>query len=199
MSRRRRDVAALVTLLALAGGCGGSDEKGATPSTVTVTTIASGWTAGDCDPAGRHGALIYRVCYSTPSDRGLELLRGGSVETVPVLDPAGAGVGHWRWAALSPDGETFVATWSAECEVPIAFTFPAAGGRPEPVAGEAEWTQAPASEALGWTADGKPIVRILRIACGKSAKEPGTYVVANGERTRVDDDLQPSLNARDVG
>jgi hypothetical protein len=190
-----------VTLLAFAGGCGGADRDGApaAPHRSTATVVDSGWTPGDCDPAGRHEGATYRVCYSSPAERGLEVLRGGDVEAVPVEDPPGAQVGHWRWAALSPDGETFVATWSAECEVPIAFTFAAHGGRPEPVTGERDWIQAPESEALGWTTEREPIVRLRRGACGKSADEPGTYVFSGDGRRRLDVVLEPSLEPRAFG
>jgi hypothetical protein len=188
-----------VTLVALAGGCGGSDENSApaTTATLMVTMTASDWAAGDCDAAGKHAGAIYRVCYSSPAVRSIDVVRGGRVEEIPVQDPPGAGVGHWRWAALSPDGETFLATWSAECEIPIAFTFSVDGGRPEPVTGEEDWTKAPESEALGWTSGGDPIVRLLEGVCGTGADEPGTYVFTGREPRRLDQDLEPSLEPRD--
>ncbi|MDX6438127.1 MAG: hypothetical protein QOF45_710 [Gaiellaceae bacterium] len=193
MSRRRREIAALVTLVALAAGCGGSDEN-AGPFTVTL----SGWAAGDCDPAGSHGPAHYRVCYSSPELRSIDVLDGGRAGRVAVEDPPGTGIGHWDWAALSPDGQTFLATWSAECNVPIAFTFPAEGGRPTVVTGERDWTKAPESEALGWTTDGEPIVRLPKGACSTTAEEPGTYVFGDGKPRRVDDRLEPSLEPRDL-
>jgi hypothetical protein len=194
----RAEVLALVSVVALAGGCGGSTEPTEPATAATVTVTVSDWTSGDCDAAGKHDGVTYRVCYSSPSERGLEALREGDVEEVPVEDPPGMGVGHWRWAAVSPDGETFLATWSAACEIPIAFTFPARGGRPETVTGEEDWTRAPESEALGWTTEGEPIVRLLEGACGKSADDPGTYVFAGDERRRVEEELEPSLQPRDV-
>jgi hypothetical protein len=197
VSRRRREIAALVTLVALAGGCGGSDEAAAPATTVRVTVTVSDWTAGDCDAAGRHAGAIYRVCYSSPDQRGIQVLRDGDVEDVEVQDPPGAGGGHWRWAALSPDGRTFLATWSGECEIPIAFTFPVEGGHPEVVTGERDWTKAPESVALGWTTDGEPIVRLLDGACGTGAEEPGIYVFGDGEPRRVEDGLEESLEPRD--
>jgi hypothetical protein len=204
--RRRRDAALL--LLALVGaGCGGSsDGEVATPKTVTVTvtatsTVSDGpsWAYGDCTPAGSHGGAIYRTCYSSPDRRGLEVLRRGRVERVEVEDPSETAIGHWEWAALSPDGTRFVATWSAECEVPIAFTFPAEGGAPAPVTGEEDWTQAPESQALGWTTGGDPIVRLREAGCGHGADEPGTYVFSESGRTQIDSETEPSLEPRDVG
>jgi hypothetical protein len=198
VSRRKLEAAALVTLLALATGCGGSDQGAAPATTVRVTVTVSDWAAGDCDAAGKHDGAVYRVCYSSPHERGLEVVRRGRVEEVPVEDPPGRGIGHWRWAAVSPDGRTFLATWSAECEVPTAFTFPVEGGRPEAVTGERDWVDAPESEALGWTTDGEPLVRLPKGACGTTAAEPGTYVFEDGGRRRVDDGLEPSLEPRDV-
>jgi hypothetical protein len=197
--RRRRELAALVTLLALAG-CGGSEEEAArVTTTVTVTTTVSGWTAGDCDAAGEHAGSLYRLCFRSRGERAIEMLRGGDVYEVPVYDPTRATGGHWRWAALSPDGKTFLATWSGECEIPIAFTFPARGGSPpEVVTGEEDWRTAPESEALGWTTDGEPIVRLLRGACGTGADEPGVYVFGDGGPRRVDEALEPSQTPRDV-
>jgi hypothetical protein len=197
VSRPRRELLALVTLVAL-GGCGGSDENAAPATTATVTVTVSGWTAGDCEPAGEHGGATYRVCYSSRAVRGIEVLEDGRVEEVPVEDPPGVGGGHWRGAVLSPDGQTFLATWSGECEIPIAATFPARGGHPETVTGEQDWRQAPESEALGWTTDGTPIVRLLSGACGKAADEPGTYVFEDGKPRHVDDDLELSLTPRDI-
>jgi hypothetical protein len=81
--------------------------------------------------------------------------------------------------------------------VPLAFLVSSRGGTPKPVTGESDWKQAPESVALGWTSGGEPIVRLPKGVCGRGADEPGTYVVADGELRRVDDELVPSLEARD--
>jgi hypothetical protein len=162
-----------------------------------VTVTVSDWTAGDCAPAGRRDRAVYRLCYAGPADRALEVLSDGRSREIAVEDPPGARLGYWGWAALSPDGTAFVATWWSDCGAPIAFTFPVEGGTPVPVAGPADWTQAPDSEAVGWTSGGDPIVRLLYTACGPARDVPGTYVYADGTRRRVDD-VEPSLDARDV-
>jgi hypothetical protein len=187
-----------MTLVALATGCGGSNEDAASATTVRVTVTVSDWTAGDCDAAGKHDGRIYRVCHSFAGERGLQVLAEGRVEEIAVKDPPGATGGSWYWAALSPDGRTFLATWSGECEIPIAFTFPVDGGTPRAVTGEQDWTKAPESQALGWTTDGKPIVGLLRGACGIGADEPGIYVFDAGGPRRVEDGLEESLEPRDV-
>ena len=53
----------------------------------------------------------------------------------PSPAPGTGPIGHWESAQLSPDGRTVLAQWSAECEIPIAFLIPVAGGKPRPVAG----------------------------------------------------------------
>jgi hypothetical protein len=164
VNRRRREIAALVTLVALAAGCGGSDQEASVPAATSSTVD---------------------VPRNAP-------------DAVDLPHPRGAKIGHWRWAALSPDGTTYLAQWSAECEVPFAFLVPAGGGEPEVVTGEADWTQAPESEALGWTTDGEPIARLPKGACGTPAQDPGTYVFGDGEPRRVDGGLEPSLEARDL-
>jgi hypothetical protein len=101
-------------------------------------------------------------------------------------------VGHWAWAAASPDGATILAEWTAECEVPQAFSVPAAGGKPRPlIPGDVE------SNALGWTTDGDALVFIPKQpACG-IGREPGTYLVPPGgeprriSRTRLPRSIEP--------
>ena len=41
-----------------------------------------------------------------------------TAKALAIGKPPGAKVGHWAKAYLSPDGKTFLAQWSAECEVP---------------------------------------------------------------------------------
>jgi hypothetical protein len=95
-------------------------------------------------------------------------------------------VGHWDWAALSPDGSTLLGQWSAECEVPIAFFVSPQGGNPEVVSGEDDWATSPSSVALGWTTDGRAIVLFPESnPCG-TVGSPGLYLVAlDGAHTRV--------------
>jgi hypothetical protein len=187
-------IGTLLVALLLTAGCGGDDAGEAQ----TAATTAA-WAERDCTPAGSRAGTSYRVCYASPSRRAIERGRDGRFERLEVADPPGARVGHWRWAALSPDGTTLLAQWSAECEVPYAFLVPAGGGEPRLVTGERDWTEAPESQALGWTTAGEPIVHLPKGVCGRGASTPGTYVVGDGGPRRVDATLDPSLEPRDVG
>lgn len=86
--------------------------------------------------------------------------------------------GHWRWAAASPDGETILAQWSGECEVPKAFFVDADGGSPRSVTGPYSRTEPPVnSVALGWTTDGRAIVFVPELpGCGHSL-DSGVFLI----------------------
>ena len=74
------------------------------------------------------------------------------------------------------DRQTLLATWSAECEVPIAFFADARGGNPTPVSGDDDWARSPVSIALGWTTDGRALVFLPEGSeCGAAAQRPGIY------------------------
>jgi hypothetical protein len=95
-----------------------------------------------------------------------------------AVDPSG----HWRYALPSPDGRWILAQWSGECEVPVAYLFPATGSPGRPVAGAERETV-----AIGWAPDGKAIVGFWAGACGDGDDQPGTYLVdpATGRRRRI--------------
>jgi hypothetical protein len=83
--------------------------------------------------------------------------------------------GQWVEAWLSPDGQTLLAQWAGECEVPTAFFVPAAGGRPLPVTGERRLGDAPESLARGWDENGSARVLLPYGVCGGSHRRPGVY------------------------
>jgi len=157
-----RAAAVGASLLVLAG-CGSTRTR-------TVTKIEQ------CNGIAADLAFHYAIC-------GNRFVRDG--KTLAIRTPPGAKVGHWTKAYLSPDGKTFLAQWSAECEVPFTFLVPARGGVPRVVTGNADWTKAPQSTADGWTEDGRAIVEITRGDCGKPSSR-GLYLVAqDGTRTAV--------------
>jgi hypothetical protein len=117
----------------------------------------------------------YAIC-------GSRFVRDG--KKLAIGEPPGAIVGHWSKAYLSPDGRTFLAQWSAECEVPFAFLVPARGGVPRVVTGEADWAKAPQSTADGWTGDGRAIVEVWRGDCGLRGGR-GLYLVARDGTRRA--------------
>ena len=106
-------------------------------------------------------------------------------EALAIGKPPGAKVGHWAKAYLSPDGKTFLAQWSAECEIPTSFFVPVRGGALRVVTGEADWAKAPQSVADGWTEDGRAIVEVSRGDCGLPSHR-GMYLIAqDGTRTAI--------------
>jgi hypothetical protein len=162
-----RRAAGLVAVLALAG-CGSSVE--------TVTRVER--SAERCNGIAADLTIHYAIC------GGHRFIRNG--KTLPIGDPPGAKIGHWAKAVLSPDGRTFLAQWSAECEIPIAFFVLVRGGVPRAVTGEPDWADAPESVADGWTSDGRAIDDLRHGACGTSAKRPGIYFVSpDAQRTFV--------------
>jgi hypothetical protein len=170
---------------ALLSGCASTVAKKSAKA--ASEPAAAKWKAKDCQPAGSHGSTSYLLCVQPNDDQHGTFLRveGGRKTTLP-LEPPGptrsgsmaGSVGHWAWAALSPDGSRFLAQWSAECEVPIAFFVSLEGGKPVSVSGESDWTASPNTEGFGWTSDGRAIVFIpTKPACGSGIFRPGIYLV----------------------
>jgi hypothetical protein len=157
-----RAAAVVASLLAL-GGCGSTNTR-------TVTRIQQ------CNGIAADLSFHYAIC-------GGRFVRDG--KTLAIGKPPGAKVGHWAKAYLSPDGRTFLAQWSAECEVPFTFVVPARGGVPLVVTGEENWTTAPQSTADGWTEDGRAIVELRRGDCGLPAKATIYLVAKDGARTAI--------------
>jgi hypothetical protein len=107
--------------------------------------------------------------------RSIEVLHGSSMKPERIAGGLpGGGLGFWRQAFLSPDGQTILAQWSGECEVQETFVVPASGGKPQPVA-QAAGNATAESFALGWTPDGQALVFLPFAACGAGADVPGVY------------------------
>jgi hypothetical protein len=96
-----------------------------------------------------------------------------------------SGLGRWHSATLSPDGETLLAQWTAECEIPIAFFVPLDTRKPRAVAPTRYETV-----AVGWNDDGRAGVFFNGGACGADHARPGLYLVSlDGTREFVTDDV----------
>jgi hypothetical protein len=162
-------------VLLIAAGCGSSVR--------TVTRVER--TSTGCNGIAADLTIRYAIC------GGHRFVRDG--RPISIDDPPGAKVGHWASAFLSPDDSTFLAQWSAECEVPIAFFVSVRGGLPRTVTGEGNWADAPESVADGWTQDGRAIVELPRGACGTSANRPGIYLISLGGRRKFLAPLPRSL------
>jgi hypothetical protein len=157
-----RAFAVVAGLLVLAG-CGATKTR-------TVTRVQR------CNGITADLSFHYAIC-------GGRFVRDG--EELAIGKPSGAKVGHWAKAYLSPDGKTFLAQWSAECEIPAAFFVPVHGGVPRVVTGQADWAKAPQSVADGWTEDGRAIVEVARGDCGLPSHR-GIYLIAqDGARTAI--------------
>ena len=160
-------------VLALAA-CGGEEAERERTAGGTET---SGPPAPTCVPAsGASVGRTYFVCrdQGRPPGHGRFLVEeAGRRRALDVESPTTSPAGHWGWAAVSPDGKTLLAQWVAECEVPIAYFVPAAGGAPRPVvATDLE------SIALGWTADGLAEVALPRGVCARGSLRPGVYTIS---------------------
>ena len=149
-----------------------------------------------CAPTEKVQALAVALC---GTGSGVNLLgnrilvnhgsRWGQLIGLPPV-PAGARppVGHWAWAAPSPDGRWVAAGWSGECEVPTGFMVSVADGSVHTVTGEAgvAWRNAPESGIIGWRADGSAMGTFGgETACGSPAPvQRGIYLVSPDGGTR---------------
>jgi hypothetical protein len=170
-----RHAAGILALVAVAlAACGSESERSAAPKERPAATLEEPTGTihqPDCKPTGQLGDETLFLCWGRDSRRpGRFILVAGETQR-PLEVPSPTRVGHWAWAKLSPDGETILAQWSAECEVPIAYLVPAAGGKPR------EAVPSYSSRALGWTHDGRAIVDVLESSCGPASPKPGIYLV----------------------
>ena len=190
-----RAVGALVLVL-VAAACGARDSdedvrESRAASAGARVAAADPWGPRDCQAVGSHGWKTYRLCSKRrQNEHGtFEVLDGESrsaiPDALPPQPPPGTPlIGHWRWAALSRDGRTLLAQWSAECEIPQAYFLPVTGGRARGIGPRDRLGSRPVSVALGWTTDGRAIVEFPDAACGGSDPGPGVYLVSlDGRRT----------------
>jgi hypothetical protein len=157
---------ALLLVAAACAGCGGTRVATVTKERVSASclTISRGASSGATVALCRRPGQFFRTAFSLRD-------RSGSLRPIVIESPGK--VGHWERGFLSPDGKTLLAQWSAECEVPVVFFVPVAGGTPRPVAGTTV-----TSVAVGWLGDGRAIVEFPRAACGSGIERPGVYAVS---------------------
>jgi len=135
-----------------------------------------------CSPVGRLQTRRLKLCKTFTKNETFSEFRVGSGESLEVelrFPKVYGGVpGHWRWAAVSPDGGLILAQWSGECEVPTAFFIEAVGGVPRSVTGPYSRMKPPvSSEALGWTTDERAIVFSPELpGCG-STVDSGVFLI----------------------
>jgi hypothetical protein len=172
----------LALLIVAAAGCGGEAQD------ATRTNPGPGARLGlDCKRVGNANAGPIHLCWRPNRNEHGRFVVGSGGDRRALELPAPSPVGHWRWAEVSPDGETILAQWWAECEVPIAYLISiSAGALREAV------SRVYASRALGWTEDGRAVVRVVESPCSPGAPSPGIYLVdpdgvRNGPFDRVPD------------
>jgi hypothetical protein len=138
-------------LLLVAAGCGGAHDAVARHAPARDHRICSAAAPG------------FRVCSKVdlPLSPTIEHLVGSSwiVVTRPLPHPDP--VAQWGQVWLSPDRQTLLAEWQFPCDSAVAVFVPARGGTPQVVTGQRDWSRAPISRPLGWTAGGKARVRIF--------------------------------------
>ena len=173
---------------AVVAGCGAGEERAVTTTRTAAATTTRTVPARppDCIAARSPGFRLCRHRFGQPPRTPARIeRRDGDGWRVVAKGPPGSvhdglQIGHWAGAWLSPDGETLLAQWSAECEIPIAFFVDVERGTMRPVTGEKKWVEAPESVALGWAPDGRARVRLTEGVCGGSKHPPGVYLVDAG-------------------
>jgi hypothetical protein len=167
MARGARLWLVLALMASVAVGCGGttSDSTGTQRRT-------DAYTHRDCTRGGEIADRTLFVCYRPDNHEHGAFVLGSpaSDRVLPVGLPRLPGrdvAGHWSWAAVSPDGQTLLAQWSGECEVPVTFLVGVHGGIPEAIDGASP----PRGEsiALGWTPGGRALVIAQSNSCPGSA------------------------------
>jgi hypothetical protein len=111
---------------------------------------------------------------------------GPTIARPPITADVGIVVGHWRYVVQSPTGQTRLAQWSGECELPLALFVDEDHEVRSPFGGP--WTEAPVSFALGWTDDGRALVYVQdQPACGAGGRRGVHLVAPDGEATLLVD------------
>ncbi len=140
----------------------------------------------DCREETHRGQRRYLVCGMTlrrtqAHPATIDVLARGRIRKI-VGSPSNAyrrrfSDGLWQSVALSPDGKTLLALWSADCEEPTSFFVDVATGRMRAVTGERDWRKAPESIPLGWSHSGQAVVNLLSGGCGDGTKPAGIYLI----------------------
>ena len=100
----------------------------------------------------------------------------GTRPSLRVVARAPGKVGHWVWAEFAPRGGGFLAQWSAECEVPVAYLV---------LAGKLR-RYGEESAALGWLPSGDALIHFPNGPCaGDSKAVRGIYAVPRVGKLRL--------------
>jgi hypothetical protein len=117
--------------------------------------------------------MVVTGCGSKAASRTTTTGAQTETRTSAVVLQTPGGIGHWTKLLLSPNGRTYLAQWSGECEIPEAFFVPARGGKPRPVTGR----RGDETIVLGWAPQNRARILIPRAACGRQFDKAGVYLV----------------------
>jgi hypothetical protein len=129
------------------------------------------------DARPRLALLVCGRTVKTAADR-----RAGQKPRLHIVARPPGRIGHWVRAEFAPHGQAFLAQWSAECEVPIAFLVAGTVMRPY---GARTLRDAPESVALGWLPNGRAVIHFPKGACGGTFHTPGIYTVPQSGAPRL--------------
>lgn len=141
--------------------------------------------------------LCGRATYGTLLPTSIEELVGGRRRRIaePAFTNPRGPAGYWVYVRVAPGGRSLLAQWSGECESPAAFLISRANDKLRPV-GARTRAGAPESVAVGWTQDGRPLVRFTAGVCaGGFPGGPGIYSLERNGTAR----LVVPLNSRTEG
>jgi hypothetical protein len=117
--------------------------------------------------------MVVTGCGSNEARRTTTTGAQTETRTSAVVLQTPGGIGHWTKLLLSPNGRTYLAQWSGECEIPEAFFVPARGGKPRPVTGR----RGDETIVLGWASQNRARILVPRAACGRQFDKAGVYLV----------------------
>ena len=138
-----------------------------------------------CRAAATGGGVRVALCGGEAQQpQRIESFTPGGERGVLAEPPDGSnGIGHWQMAIPSPDGRWVLATWSGECESLTAFLLPTSGDGPvTTIDGRAGLADAIESSGIGWSPDGRAVVKLGTGVCGAAADEPGVHLFDPADR-----------------
>ena len=178
----------VVAIVFVAAGCAGSKVSRTSSGTTAVRGKVVATRCSAVSGGFRACAVFHRLGEVSRIERRQasrwSVLLGAGRAPYP-------GDGWWRRVLVDPRGQTLLAEWSGECEVPFTYLIATHSPslrrvfRPQPVTG------------LCWTSDGLARVKLLKpIRASKThiARPSAIYLVTpTGHVARLERRVQPSL------
>jgi hypothetical protein len=150
-----------------------------------------------CVLASRRAPAWILLCghsaYGSLTPTSIEELVGGRRRRIvgPAFVYQGRAAGHWQFVRVAPGGRSLLAQWSGECESPAAFLISRADDKLRPVGAHTK-KDAPESEVVGWTTDGRPLIHFTAGVCANGFHGgPGIYSLERSGTARLVVALDP--------